>query len=159
MTMNSKLVSGGSEPIRKNHFELYIDKLGRDTCLAIREVPDFGSSNNVIEIAEGNKSVKIAGKLAVDGGDIVLDDLDSPDVVAACKSWREQVYNPASGRLGRASDYKSDGVLQVFDVTGTMVRELTLIGIWPSSLRDGNKSSEEDSPNRISLTLSIDEIR
>jgi len=82
-------------------------------------------SNEEVAIPYGNEYVFVAGKAVHEAGTLVLRDWVDRQTVALLYQWRLQVYDPRTGAIGLARNYKKTAAL---DLTGPNVAEGTGTG-------------------------------
>lgn len=157
-------VQGNYEPQRQNnwYFEVTppIDG-GGDSRKAIELALDIGflpnESNEPIEVHFVNEKVYIAGKPAYEAGTLTLKDYVDIPVMQAIAAWRQKVYNPLTGAIGLAKDYKVDGSIVLFAGDRTYRREWILRGCWPQAVNYGGTLDMSASDiNKIEITLQYD---
>jgi len=107
---------GGFEPQRQHNWTLVVGNLpGMDLVqlsLASGFLPRGG--NDEVEVPFGNERVYVAGKAIWEAGSVVCRDYVDRDVAATLWRWRTQVYNPQTGQIGLARDYKKQGEIWLF---------------------------------------------
>jgi hypothetical protein len=78
------------------------------------------------------------------------------NIAQILQKWRYMVYNPETGQIGLAAQYKKVGTITQFAPNGGFIRQWKLIGAWPSAFDAGDADlSGEDTVN-ISVTITID---
>lgn len=149
---------GGSfEPQRKNNFTLVIPV--DDSTLIQRSLDSFPlakEANDEISINFGNEVRKVAGRATYESLQLVLKDFVDQQVAQQLITWRRLVYDPNTGAIGLAKDYKKSGEVIMFGPDGETERTWELIGIWPSKLDPGNGDMNANENNKITTTLTID---
>jgi len=149
---------GGSfEPQRKNNFTLVIPV--DDSTLIQRALDSFPlakEANDEIAINFGNEVRKVAGKATYESLQLVLKDFVDEQVAQQLITWRRLVYDPNTGAIGLAKDYKKSGEVIMFGPNGEVERTWEIIGIWPSKLDPGNGDMNANENNKITTTLTID---
>lgn len=113
-------------------------------------------SNEPIELAHGNSSVKVAGKASVDDISVTVKDFIESDIEKILWDWRLKVYNPETGKVGWASNYKKDATIVQYGPNGEHLRKWQLKGVWPQSLDLGELSYEDSSAKAVTMNLSVD---
>lgn len=126
---------GGYEPLRVNCFEIeFYGVPGIETLsLAISTANFPGNSNEPIEIPFRNQVRKVAGAARVEEFAISFRDYVDAQIHQAIMTWRRLVYDPATGRIGRAAVYKRAGAAFLFGPEGETERSWSLVGAWPQN--------------------------
>ena len=148
--------NGAFEPQRKNNFTLRITVGGRVIQQALQSFPFPKESNAPIEINFGNEQRKVAGRVNYTDLDLILKDYADQPVMKTLVAWRRKVYDPATGKIGLAKDYKEQGEVVMFAPNGTLERRWKLIGVWPSNMDPGGGDMEANAQNLITIALTID---
>lgn len=139
---NLASVGTGFEPQRQHNWALELNLPGDDgdyITLSIASGFLPAGYNDELAIPYGNEVVYVAGKAMWDAGTIVLRDWIDRPTAKILLDWRVQVYNPTTGAIGLASDYKQDASIILFgpnvvDKSEAAVvgeRVWTLHGAWP----------------------------
>jgi len=156
---------GGYEPQRKNNFTLLVEapsSIGDVGLIqmSLHSFPLPKEVKEVITIPFGNEQRKVAGKASFPDINLVVTDYVDQDVLGVLKAWRKLVYDPATGQIGWAEDYKGSGSIYMFGPDGTPTDDKGLIwnlrGMWPSKLDPGDPTMENANPVRITTTFVID---
>lgn len=169
---HSLLAQNGSfEPQRKANFALIIPDIGNDLLiLSVKNVrpPGIGVTNPAIK--SFNTPVKYAGAMeATESMPISYYDYLDTDVLDRLSFWFRQVYNPQTGAIGRARDYKRRGSLVLLppgtdpasapglvDSSSYRNRVWVCRGLFPKKLAPDEMDHDSDAPAMISLELSCD---
>lgn len=165
--------AGGFEPQRKSNMALLIPGLpnGDTLILALKDVEIPGMDITTQNMKFFNTTVGYAGALTK-AEDLTLtyrDFLDEP-VLDGLSAWFRMVYNPATGAIGRARDYKRRGTLLllppgmapseapgVVDTAEYRHRSWVCRGLFPTSLTpDKFDHDDEGTPAMINLKLHCD---
>lgn len=109
-----------------------------------------------MEIAYLNERRKMAGAVNFENIEVSFRDYVDVPVAQVLKTWHEQVYNPATGAIGLAANYKKPGLIELFAPDGSMSRYYTLVGVWPVTFNPGQIDMGSSEPVMISMSLSID---
>lgn len=145
--------------IRKsNNFVVIIDGLeGATESVSIATTQGFipESEVSVLTLPHGNDEKKFAGKATWKSGTLVFNDVVEPEVLNALQGWYTQVYNPATGAIGNARDYKK--MVTVIEFTGDIDnrREWSFVA-WPSTLTFSELDSANSNLKTFSMTLELD---
>ena len=160
--------SGGYEPQRVNNalmtfqgpFTVEGKAVGSggddELTLALDTFPVPKDSNGIIEAGWLNEKRKFAGLPIFDDLSVVYKDFVDRDTARMLRAWRYSVYNPETGKIGLASDYKKTGWTSLFAPNGAYVRSYELIGAWPSAMDPGDIDMAGEDIIRITMTITID---
>jgi hypothetical protein len=152
--------SGAFEPQRKNNFTLRI-KIpgGGDEKVIQRSLDSFPfpkEGNDPILVNFGNETRKVAGIAKFEDCVLVLKDFADQPVMKDLIGWRRKVYDPVTGKIGLAKDYKSEGTLVLMAPDYSILRKWKLQGVWPSHMDPGGGDMNSNTNNTMSITLTID---
>lgn len=114
------------------------------------------TSNDPIEVDYGNSQVKVAGKATTDDIEVTVNDFIEPDVEAILYAWRMKVYNPSTGKVGWAVNYKKQARIIQYGPNGEVQRGWIIDGVWPTTLSLGDLDYSSGDKKQISMTLSVD---
>lgn len=149
--------SGGKfEPQRKNNFTLVFPLGAKAFQLSIHSVDFPKTTTEEITIDYGNEQRFAAGKAVFPDITVVIKDFYRGPANAALRAWRKMVYNPETGAIGRAKDYKAWCTLYWMGPDGTTRRGWRLYGCWPIEITPGNFSMSEASDHKVTAKFSID---
>lgn len=113
-------------------------------------------TNDPIELDYGNSNVKVAGKATVDDVTVAVKDFIEPDVEGILWQWRLKVYNPQTGKVGWAKNYKKQAKVVQYGPNGEVQRSWVLDGVWPTSLDLGDLDYSSGDKKQVSMNLSVD---
>jgi hypothetical protein len=113
-------------------------------------------SNDPIELDYGNSNVKVAGKATVEDITVAVKDFIEPDVEKILWQWRLKVYNPETGKVGWAKNYKKQAKIVQYGPNGEVKRSWVVDGVWPTSLDLGDLDYSSGDKKQISMNLSVD---
>ncbi len=157
--MLSQGTGAKGEPIRGNQFEVHIADLHNEVHLMAQTITLPSMTMAQGEINHFNEKSKIAnGPVEYDNVSLEILDTVDPDTAKSVYEWFTKVYDPETGEVGYASDYKKEGAVFQFDSKGKKVREWKLTGIWPTNINYGQADYAGTEPIRIVLDLSVDRI-
>lgn len=147
---------GGSyEPARQFDFMVEFGMLpGIEFAVQSTNLPNI--STEPIEIPFMNETRKVAGKIVVEAGELIVRDYIEPDVAALVNSWRDRVVDVKEGKIFRAADYKSDGFIFTYDGEGNEHQLWRLTGCWPSSVNYGQLDYGTSDQIQITISIQID---
>jgi hypothetical protein len=155
--------AGGFEPQRQNNFSLEILGLtGNDKDLislalsGISEIP--GAENATIEIAYQNEKRYVAGPAVVGPFTLSLVDYVDMGVRDAVLRWRSQVYDPTTGNIGLAKNYKKLGNLILNAPDDSSYRVGQLIGIWPNTDPKGGLDMNSGEKVLMEIPIVVDKV-
>lgn len=145
---------------RKNHFEVQFNSgTGLDSNFKYMVVsfPLPKETTESSDINYFNTTVKVAGKTTFDNTTMVIRDAIDYDSETKFLEWRKRVYDPKTGKMGIAEDYKYDAVVTEWtpNKTGTG-RKWKLVGCWPSSIDYGDMSYDDGGEKQISIGITYD---
>lgn len=162
---------GGYQPQRKDNFAVLIAGLQNLDVVALSVAK---ASIPALKMTQGkvkhfNETTFYAGSRApTDGGTITIIDYLDKDLVSILAQWYKQVYNPTTGGVGFAADYKRTGEILLLPpgtrggfpgaVLAESQRKFRMHGVWPMEFKYDDLSHEDDggTPAQITLTLSVD---
>lgn len=113
-------------------------------------------SNDPIELDYGNSNVKVAGKATVDDISVAVKDFIEPNVEGVLWKWRCKVYDPATGKVGWAKNYKKSAMIVEYGPNGECERKWVVDGVWPTSLDLGDMDYSSGDKKQITMNLSVD---
>jgi hypothetical protein len=151
---------GFFEPQRQYNWslEIALDDAG-DQVLITQGLESFtGPDLDVgeIELNYGNEVRYVAAKARFAEGALVVRDYVDIGVANALIKWSRLVYNPDTGSIGLARDYKKMADLVLGAPNNTIVRAWKLIGIWPRRLKHGDLNMNNQDQVRIECVLRYD---
>lgn len=157
-------LQGNFEVQRQNnwYFEVTPPSGGdNDTKRIIELALDVGflptEVSDEIEIHFVNERVWVAGKPTFEAGTLTLKDYVDQPVMKAVADWRRLVYNPNTGAVGLAKNYKVDADVILFAPDGTYRRKWMLRGCWPQQVvYGGTLDMSSMDPNKIEITIRYD---
>ena len=150
---------------RNNHFEVsltYIpgndNQFPQEFRVAVSEVsfPEWSVSD--LTLYMGNQSVKVSGQPELGDASITLNDYIGIDLENRLYRWWRCVYNPETGLMGLAIDYKTNMKLIMYAPDGSMERSWDCYGVWPTAAPAGSFSYEGSDKRTIDLTLKVDNM-
>jgi len=151
--------AGSFEPQRSNNFSIEIALEAADKDLIImglQSVPLPNESNDEIEIQYQNEKRYIAGQYTIDSTTLIVRDFVDQDTRGALMRWRKKVYDPATGQVGLAADYKKSANIVLTAPDGSEKRVCKLKGTWPQALTGGNLAMDASDQVLVELTLRVD---
>ncbi len=168
VTSADHLVKGGTggayEPQRQNNFtfEIILDSKQQQELisLALQNAFEPQEENEALEIPFWNEKVFYPGKASFSNAQSTINIIDFVDVPVrdVVLEWRRQVYDPETGKVGLAKNYKKEAKIRLYAPDGTLERSWTLKGVWPQSV-NWNATALDYSGGeavKIEVTLSYD---
>lgn len=153
--------AGTFEPQRQNNFSIEIALGAADKDLIVmglQAAPLPNESNDEIEIQYQNEKRYVAGQYTVDSTTLTVRDFVDQDTRGAIMRWRKQVYDPATGQVGLAKNYKKRANIVMTAPDGSEQRVCKLIGVWPQAVSGGNLSHDGADNVIIEVTLKVDKV-
>lgn len=179
------LAAGGTEgrfePQRQNNGVLYISGLEsfgegvKDSedviALSLQSFPIPKQRNEPVLLPYMNQVRKVAGRAEVDEIEVVVRDFVDTKTALILLNWRASVYDPQTGRVGFARNYKREAEVHLFgpgintgagtgqSAAGKVpVRKFRLEGVWPSMLDPGDIDHEGTEKLTMNMTLQVDKL-
>lgn len=143
---------------RKNHFEVTFDGTYINPGLSFL-VTSFSlpkESTETFKANYWNDSVNLTGRTSFSEAQLVIKDAINFDTEKEFLQWRLRVYNPKTGKVGYAEDFKCGATVKEFSPSGDKVREWTLVGCFPSAVEYGDLTYEDAGEKQISVTIMYD---
>jgi hypothetical protein len=138
--------------------EIALDDAG-DQQLIVTGLQSFegvSESNEEIELQYANERRYVAGQASYEAAPLVLNDFVDIGVAAAIIRWSRQVYNPETGSIGLARDYKKNADLTLVSPDQSIVRVWKFIGMWPQMRKYGAVDMTSNDKVQIEVTLRFD---
>jgi hypothetical protein len=146
---------GSFEPVRAYDYTVMFSKL-KDIDLHVRTANLPTITNEPIEIPYMNETRKVAGKIAIEAGELTVGDFVDPDTAKLIEEWRGLVSDVKMGYVYNATTYKDDGELYLYQGNGTLIRTWKLIGCWPSNVNFGSLDYSSSDQVQITMTIQYD---
>nr|DAQ48037.1 MAG TPA: Baseplate wedge protein [Bacteriophage sp.] len=166
--LNAAFMSNDStyEVQRTNNFRFVVslDEFTNNSTMSSGDIIELAcdsaglptTSNDAIELDYGNSNVKVAGKSTTDDISVAVKDFIEPDVENILWQWRMKVYNPETGKVGWAVNYKKDCMIVQYGPNGEVLRKWKCEGCWPTTLDLGDMDYSSGDKKQITMTLSVD---
>lgn len=159
---------GGFEPQRRNNGALYITGLepygnvpesGVGVVSLSLHMASFPTTQlDLIELPFLNQSRRVAGRANVEGMDVQVTDYVDKPTLNILLNWHLAVYDPLTGRVGLARDYKKTAQYVLFGPSGGVSRSWTIEGIFPTHVNPGQLDMSDNSQNIVDVQLSVDRV-
>jgi hypothetical protein len=153
--------AGAFEPQRQNNFQVEIPLPGADKDLITMALHGFTlpqQVNEPINVEFQNEIRKVAGQANVEEASLMLKDFVDVDTRGAILRWRKEVYDPSTGNIGLAKDYKRSVDVVLHAPDGTLVRVARLVGAWPSADPSIELTMEGGEKILMEVPIQIDKI-
>lgn len=150
---------------RKNHFEIYFGrnenatnpvKIDENLRFMVVNFPLPKETTESNDVNYFNQTIKTAGRTTFETSNLVLRDAIDYDTEKQFLNWRNKVYNPKTGIMGIAEDYKIPATVIEYTPNGEQMREWHLEGCWPSGVEYGELTYEDGGEKQISVTITYD---
>jgi hypothetical protein len=112
----------------------------------------------LIEIPYANENRKVAGRVTRDNITVVFNDWVNRSVYDTLKAWHQLVFDPETGAIGYAKDYKSTGTLINMGPDLSPVRSIMVHGIWPSKVTANDLDQAGNDQVQVTVDFVIDKI-
>jgi len=158
--MSTKGLTGLLGDVRKvNNFIVYIEDVtedGNSLDLVIQRAFLPQVSLQPLEFRHGNDSKKLAGVASFQSGSITILDTLSRAEYDILVDWFYQTYNPETGAIGLADDYKKVGAIIEFAADGRYQRRWNIEGMFISEMQLGTLDASANDMKQVQLTIQID---
>ena len=161
---NHMLFDNNYVPLTTNNFEVRITGAGTSLqesnefealTLSTSEIGEITEEQDVITVHYGNGQIKFPSKVSFSDVDWTLNCFCEPGVLEQLRSWRQQVYNSESERMGLPSEYFRNAYFIRYDGQGNTRDVIKAPGVWPRGLRNGAQNQEGGSLVQVSVTIVI----
>lgn len=163
---NLASVGTGFEPQRQHNWALELNLPGDDgDFVTLSIVNGFlpAGYNDEVPIPYGNEVVYVAGKAVWDAGTIVLRDWIDRPTAQILLDWRVSVYNPTTGAIGLAADYKQDASIILFgpnvidqtEGASQFERVWTIHGCWPVRVNPASNGLDMTTSGQVMMELAL----
>jgi len=148
---------------RKNHFDIQFGAnadhevfINSQMKFMLVSFPLPKETTESSDVSYFNQTIKVAGKTTFDTTTVVLRDAIDYDTEMKFLQWRKRVYDPKTGKMGLAADYKCEAIVHEYTPNGEEYRTWHLIGCWPSGIDYGEMTYEDGGEKQLSVTLCYD---
>ena len=143
---------------RKNHFEVQFNSkfIDPEFRFMLVSFPLPKETTETSDINYFNQTVKVAGRTSFAETTMVLRDAIEYDTEMKFLDWRKKVYDPETGIMGLASEYKCDAWVYEYTPNKEMLRRWKIIGCFPSGIDYGELTYDDGGEKQLSVTLTYD---
>jgi hypothetical protein len=157
---------GAFEPQRTNNFTIRFAPPARvggaravDVfALSLSQIPFPSMSTTPLEVHFGNEVRKVTGKWTFSNETLQVKDYVDAETSRIVSAWVNLVYDPESGRIGYAHEYKVNGEMLFFGPDGNKRRAWRLVGMWPTSVKYGEGNMGASNHNQIEIIFAVDKM-
>lgn len=155
--------SGGYEPQRVNNWEIELSAPGLNGEVLNLSLLSFDPPADTIEpisIPYANEDRKVAGRVTRDNVTLVVREYVKESVLETLKTWQLKVFNPESGGIGYAKDYKAEGHVFMLDPMLQRVpgKVFSVFGVWPSKITVGTLDQSGNDQVQVTVDLVVDKM-
>lgn len=133
-------------PLTTNNFEIRIYNMDGSTptenadllTLSTDEVGSVQEQQDSIVVHYGNGVIKFPSKVTFADVDWTLNCYCEPNVLDALRTWRRQVYNPDTEKMGLPSEYMKQVYFIKYDGQGRARDVIKCPGTWIGALDNGS---------------------
>lgn len=139
----SGIIEGGDEAVR----------------IAVISCPMPYYEQSVLSVRRGNNEIRFAGVPTFGSGDIVLNDWIGANTKETLQAWQALSYNPYTEKVGLASDYKKECLLQEYTPDFQLVNTWRLSGCWITKLTETDFNNEDNQLRKITASITYDKAK
>lgn len=150
-----KMGTGNFEPQRVYNFSLSIDGLN-DTVFALESMSLPTKMVSEIELNFLNTRRYVAGRASFESIPVIVKDTVNGSTAAEIDAWHRSVFDPVTGGIGLAGNYKKNATIMLFSPEGSVERSWTLEGCFPTAVNFGSLTYDSDDVVRIDMQLRYD---
>jgi hypothetical protein len=152
---------GGYEFQRQNNFEVDIyDVPGMDVLkLALQSAALPSVALEEVALPYLNGQAYAAGRATYETMPLVFRDFVDQNVRVSLNEWWLQHYDPDTEAIGRASTYKKDGQIILYDPAGEAVQTYSLFGCWMQNFVGGTLDYTAADVVTIEATIRFDRAK
>jgi len=139
--------------------------------LSLESFPIPRQQNDPLEQGYLNDRRKFAGMAMADDMDVTFRSYVDQPTLELLSAWRQRVYDPATGRIGRSFEYKRNAnvwflppnAVPAISRYGVLpndifVLRLPIYGVWPSAIDYGQADMNSGDHLRTNVTFSVDVV-
>ena len=151
-----RMGTGNFEPQRVYNFSLNIDGLA-DTVFALESMSLPTKMVSEIELNFMNTRRYVAGRASFESIPVIVKDTIPGTVASEINNWHRTVFDPDTGGIGLATNYKRNATIFLFSPDGSGAsRSWTLEGCFPTAVSFGSLTYDTDDVVRIDMQLRYD---
>lgn len=163
---NHMLGSDAYVPLTTQNFEIRIYNMDGSTpegnsdllTLSTDSIGEISEEQDTITVHYGNGIIKFPSKINFPDVTWDLNCFCSPNVLAALRAWRQQVFNSKTEAIGLPSQYMKTAYIIRYDQQGNERDVLRLPGVWLSSLSYGEMNQQGGSVVKCSVGLVVSKV-
>lgn len=155
------------EPKRKNRWIVSFDAVPGNSTTAPTSLAFCAHTGtrptvtfNSTEVHRINEKWKFANKPDWSDLPFTFYDFITADGVGSAftiiKNWWNKIYQPLTGQMGYAIEYKTHGTLAMLDPKGVVVQTWHLFYVWPTSVNYQNVSYEDEGISEVDVSFKYD---
>src|SRR5262245_14527595 len=166
LATNLASVGTGFEPQRAHNFAVEFSGIPGPgdsdlLTLSIETATLPRCTNEPVTLPYGNEEVFVAGRARWEQGSMTLRDWIDRPVAQTLLNWRNIVYNPFTGSIGLATNYKKQASIVLFgpnsqEGTPTYERVWKLVGVWPMDVSLASLDMSRNDIVHITVVLRYD---
>lgn len=150
-------------PLTVNNFEVRIYNMDGSSpteysdllTLSTDSIGEIKEEQDVITVHYGNGVIKFPSKVTFSDVDWTLNCYCSPNVAEQLRSWRKQVYDPDTERMGLPSEYMRQVYFIKYDGQGNVRDVIKCPGTWPGAIGNGEMSQQGGDVVKLSCSFII----
>ena len=123
--------------------------------LSTDEVGEITEEQDSIVVHYGNGLIKFPSKVNYSDVTWTLNCYCEPNVLESLRAWRNQIYNPATERMGLPSEYMRQVYFLRYDGQGGIRDAIRCPGTWIGALNNGSYNQEGGSVVQVSVPFVI----
>lgn len=150
-----KMGTANFEPQRVYNFSLAIDGLA-DTVFALESMSLPTKMVSEIELNFMNTRRYVAGRASFDSIPVIVKDTIQGSTADEINQWHQSVFDPATGGIGLANQYKRNATIFLYSPEGSVSRSWTLEGCFPTAVNFGSLTYDSDDVVRVDMQLRFD---
>lgn len=117
-------------------------------------VPHY--SQGVIPVDRGNTTIKFAGKMTFDAGELRILDFIGANSKEVAMAWQNASGDIRTRKVGLASDYKKEAYLVEYTPDYQKIRQWIMYGCWISGLQEDAFDATSNDTRHITATIQYD---
>jgi len=150
-------------PLTTNNFEIRVYGMNDENptenadllTLSTDSIGAIAESEDAIIVHYGNGVIKFPSKVTFSDVDWTLNCYCSPNVLAALREWKNQVYDSETEKMGLPSEYMRNVYFIKYDGRGGVRDVIKCPGTWISNLNNGDMNQTGGDVVKVTVTLVI----